>query len=160
MPCIQLLFPMQILRYLNCCHILYSNGTDLKLGSSTYFVQLYSFLVHTKCQDLNLRAGRSRDLVMFKPSFNNNKTSLAVNFLVWPCVTIQVSIGSFFNVPFTWKFHEGKPILFVFLLLLLLLFTFTYELTQPKHLLPHASFPFLFQFWKCKGWLRRLLNSL
>ena len=42
----------------------------------------YSFLVHTKCQDLNLRAGRSRDQVMFKPSFNDNKTSLAVNLVV------------------------------------------------------------------------------
>ena len=67
-------------RYLNCCHILYFNATDLKFGSSTYFILLYSFLVHTKCQ--------WRDQVMFKPSFNNNKTSLAVNFLVWPYVSI------------------------------------------------------------------------
>ena len=36
-------------RYLNCCQILYSNATDLKLGSSTYFFLLFSFLVFTKC---------------------------------------------------------------------------------------------------------------
>ena len=41
-------------QYLNCCQILYSNATDLKFGSSTYFFLLYSFLEFTKCPDLNL----------------------------------------------------------------------------------------------------------
>ena len=41
--------------------ILYSTATDLKLGSSTYFFLLFSFLVLTKCQVLNLRVCRSRD---------------------------------------------------------------------------------------------------
>ena len=39
------------------------HATDLKLGSSTYFFLLYSFLVLTKCQVSNLRVGRSRDQV-------------------------------------------------------------------------------------------------
>ena len=43
----------------NCCQTLYSNATDIKLGSSTYFFLLFSFLVFTKCQVLNLRVGRS-----------------------------------------------------------------------------------------------------
>ena len=51
-------------QYLNCCQILYSNGTDLKLGSSTYFFLLFSFLVFTKCQILNVRVGRSLDQVL------------------------------------------------------------------------------------------------
>ena len=42
--------------------MLYSNATDLKRGSSTYFFLLFSFLVFTKCQVLNVRVGRSRDL--------------------------------------------------------------------------------------------------
>ena len=41
--------------------ILYSNATDLKLVSSTYFSPLFPFLVLTKCKSLNLRVGRSRD---------------------------------------------------------------------------------------------------
>ena len=41
--------------------MLYSNATDLKLGSSTYFFLLFPFLVFTKCQVLDLRVGRSRD---------------------------------------------------------------------------------------------------
>ena len=56
---LQLLFPIQIL--LNCYQILYSNATDIKLGSSTYFFLLYPFLVLTKCEVLNLRVGKSRD---------------------------------------------------------------------------------------------------
>ena len=51
-------------KYLNCCQILFSNCTDLKLGSSTYFFLLYSFLVLTKCQVINLRVGRSCDQVL------------------------------------------------------------------------------------------------
>ena len=43
--------------YLNCCQILYLNATDLRIGSSTYFFLLFSFLVFTKCQVLNLRVG-------------------------------------------------------------------------------------------------------
>ena len=50
--------PSYHLRYLN------RYATDLKLGSSTFFVLLYSFLVLTKCQVLNLRVGRSRDQVL------------------------------------------------------------------------------------------------
>ena len=42
--------------------MLYSNATDLKLGSSIYFFLLFLFLVFTKCQVLNVRVGRSRDL--------------------------------------------------------------------------------------------------
>ena len=41
--------------------MLYSNATDLKLSSSTYFLLLFPFLVFTKCQVLDLRVGRSRD---------------------------------------------------------------------------------------------------
>ena len=37
---------------------------DLKLGRPTYFFLLFSFLVLTKCQVLNLRVGRSRDQVL------------------------------------------------------------------------------------------------
>ena len=44
--------------------MLYSNATDLKLGSSTYFFLLFSFLVLTKYQVLNPRVGRSRDQVL------------------------------------------------------------------------------------------------
>ena len=44
--------------------LLYSNGADLKLGSSTYFFLLYSFLVLTKCEVLNFRVGRSCDQVL------------------------------------------------------------------------------------------------
>ena len=51
-------------RDLNCYKILYLNATDLKLGSSTYFFLLFSFLVLTKCQVLNLMVGRSRDQVL------------------------------------------------------------------------------------------------
>ena len=50
-------------RYLNCCQILYSNATDLKLGSSTYFFLLYSFLLFTKCQVLNLTVGPAKGLL-------------------------------------------------------------------------------------------------
>ena len=46
---------------LNISIILYSNATDIKLGSSTYFFLLFPFLVFTKCQVLNLRVSRSRD---------------------------------------------------------------------------------------------------
>ena len=49
--------PLTDFRYLNCCQILYSNTTDFKLGSSTYFFLLFSFLVLTKCQVLNIRVG-------------------------------------------------------------------------------------------------------
>ena len=37
---------------------------DLKLGRPTYFFLLFSFLVLTECQVLNLRVGRSRDQVL------------------------------------------------------------------------------------------------
>ena len=50
--------------YLNCRQILYSNATDLKLGNSTYFFLLFSFLVLTKCQVSNVRVGKSRDQVL------------------------------------------------------------------------------------------------
>ena len=57
--------PLQnICEYLNCCQILYSNATDLKLGSSTYFFLLFPFLVFVKSQVLNLRVGRSHDPLM------------------------------------------------------------------------------------------------
>ena len=36
-------------RYLNCCQMLYSNATDLKLGSSTYSFLLFRFLVLMGC---------------------------------------------------------------------------------------------------------------
>ena len=51
-------------QYLDCCQILYSNAIDLQLGSSTYVFLLFSFLVFTKCQVLNLRVGRSHDQVL------------------------------------------------------------------------------------------------
>ena len=51
-------------RYLNCWHILYSDATGLKLGSSAYVFLLFLFLILTKCQVLNWRVGRSRDLVL------------------------------------------------------------------------------------------------
>ena len=51
-------------RYLNYCQILYSNATGLKLGNSKYFCLVFSFLVFTKCQVLNVRVGRSRDQVL------------------------------------------------------------------------------------------------
>ena len=38
---------------MNWHQILYSNATDLKLGSSTYFFLLFPFLVFTKSQVLN-----------------------------------------------------------------------------------------------------------
>ena len=63
---IQQVFPIQILLYsrgLNWHQILYFNATDLKLGGSTYFCLLFSFLVLTKRQIVNLMAGRSRDQV-------------------------------------------------------------------------------------------------
>ena len=71
----QQLFPIQIFLsfpILNCCKILYSNATDLKLGSSTYFFPvLFSFLVFTKCQVLNVTVGRSRDQVLQRAYYQN-----------------------------------------------------------------------------------------
>ena len=48
----------------NCCQILYLNATDPTLDNSTYFFPLFSFLVFTKCQILNLRVGRPRNQVL------------------------------------------------------------------------------------------------
>ena len=66
----QQLFPYKFsyhLRYWNCCQILYSTATDLKRGSSTYFLLLFSLLLLRKCQVLSLRVGRSHDQVMQRP---------------------------------------------------------------------------------------------
>ena len=50
---IQTLLIFMIIKLLQ---ILYSNATDLKLGSSTYF-SCSSFLVFKKCQVFNLKVG-------------------------------------------------------------------------------------------------------
>ena len=58
---LQQLFPILTFLSFKLFQILYSNATDLKLVSSTYFSPLFPFLVLTKCKSLNLRVGRSRD---------------------------------------------------------------------------------------------------
>ena len=62
--------------------MLYLNATDLKLGNSTYFVQLFSFLVFTKCQVLNLRVCRSCDQVLQR-AHSYNSFCFGVRSLVW-----------------------------------------------------------------------------
>ena len=62
------LFPIQILLpfpiFLYCCQILYSNSTDLKLGSFYLFLPaLFISGIH-KVPGLSLRVGRSRDQVL------------------------------------------------------------------------------------------------
>ena len=44
---LQQLFPIQILLDLNCYQLLYSNDTDLKYSTFTYFFLLFSFLTLT-----------------------------------------------------------------------------------------------------------------
>ena len=71
-------------RYLNCCHILYSDATDFKLGSPTYVFLLFLFLILTKCQVLNWRVGRSRDLVLQRAySIQFNSRLLAATKSGW-----------------------------------------------------------------------------
>ena len=100
-------FPFQ---YLNCCQILYSNATDLELGSSTYFFMLYSFLVFTKCQVLNLRVGRSRDQVL-QSTFGGYNIH-TVNFRVlsdlrevwyWLGIEIKAKVKNIFS----WAYFRG-----------------------------------------------------
>ena len=69
MLAIQQLFPIQILliflRFELLPNFIFQwYITNLKPGSSTEFFLLFSFLVLTKCQVLNLRVGRSLDQVL------------------------------------------------------------------------------------------------
>ena len=58
---IQQLFPIQVLLIFLRFELApnFINATDFKLGSFSYFFLLYSFLVLTKGQVLNLGVGRS-----------------------------------------------------------------------------------------------------